>query len=106
MSKLNGQILSISLFPKKLASTLIPSEDANAIAERLVQENARLQIDLQQVKDELKALRSAQDLVSKKGEKGVENNFCWSTIVSFHVAVLRKDFALKVKIVLLLMHFK
>ncbi|VDM32827.1 unnamed protein product [Hydatigera taeniaeformis] len=54
---------------QKLASTLIPSEDANAIAERLVHENARLQIDFQQVKDELNALKSAQDLASKKGEK-------------------------------------
>ncbi|KAL5961106.1 hypothetical protein TSMEX_011146 [Taenia solium] len=51
---------------QKLASTLIPSEDANAIAERLVHENARLQIDFQQVKDELGALKSAQGLASKK----------------------------------------
>ena len=43
----------------RLASTVIPAEDANAIAERLVHENARLQIQLQQVKDELKAVRSA-----------------------------------------------
>ncbi|VDK37104.1 unnamed protein product [Taenia asiatica] len=50
----------------KLASTLIPSEDANAIAERLVHENARLQIDFQQVKDELNALKSAQGLASMK----------------------------------------
>ncbi|KAL5111603.1 hypothetical protein TcWFU_002595 [Taenia crassiceps] len=51
---------------QKLASTLIPSEDANAIAERLVHENARLQIDFQQVKNELIVLKSAQDLPSKK----------------------------------------
>ncbi|CDS39927.1 conserved hypothetical protein [Echinococcus multilocularis] len=54
---------------QKLASTLIPSEDANAIAERLVYENARLQIGFQQVKDELNALKSTYELAPKNDKK-------------------------------------
>uniref|UniRef100_A0A5K3F2W6 Centrosomal protein of 162 kDa n=3 Tax=Mesocestoides corti TaxID=53468 RepID=A0A5K3F2W6_MESCO len=50
---------------QKLASALVPTEDANATAERLARENARLQIDLQRATDELQFLKTSHKTVWK-----------------------------------------
>ncbi|VDD75070.1 unnamed protein product [Mesocestoides corti] len=56
--------------PTKLASALVPTEDANATAERLARENARLQIDLQRATDELQFLKTSHKTV--EGKEAVE----------------------------------